>query len=86
MVPAAEFPPGIPFTLQVTVVFDVPVPVAVSCCVLPSNTLALDEETITVTDWGGVGDGEVFPPQLSKRMTRPSEQRKANPMGRLSSG
>jgi hypothetical protein len=50
MVPAVEFPPGTPLTLQVTAVFDVPVTVAVSCCVLPSNTLELDDETITVMD------------------------------------
>ena len=74
MVPAVEFPPGTPFTLQVTAVFDVPVTVAESCCVLPSSTLALDEETTTVTAWvGGVGGGlvgELFPPQPTKKLTK----------------
>ena len=82
MVPAVEFPPKTPFTLQVTAVFDVPVTVAVSCCVLPSNTLELDDETITVTDGGG-GVDELLPPQPSKRMRKPSEQRGATTNRRL---
>jgi hypothetical protein len=49
IVPNVEFPPEMPFTLQVTAAFDVPVTVAVNCCVLPSNTLELDDETVTVT-------------------------------------
>src|SRR5215472_3863112 len=53
MVPTTAFPPAMPFTLQVTAAFDVPVTVAVSCCVLPSNTLELGDETITVTAGGG---------------------------------
>jgi hypothetical protein len=55
IVPTVEFPPEAPFTLQVTAVFDVPVTAAVNCCVLPSNTLELADETITVTDSGGGG-------------------------------
>ena len=31
MVPTAELPPRIPFTLQVTVVFDIPLTVATNC-------------------------------------------------------
>ena len=50
MVPNVEFPPATPFTLQLTAVFDVPVIVAVNCCVLPSNTLELADETVTATD------------------------------------
>jgi hypothetical protein len=52
IVPTVEFPPKTPFTLQLTAVFDVPVTVAVSCCVLPSSTLELEDDTITVTGWG----------------------------------
>jgi hypothetical protein len=32
IVPTLEFPPGLPFTLQVTPVFLAPVTVAVNCC------------------------------------------------------
>jgi hypothetical protein len=79
MVPAVELPPETPFTLQVTPVFDVPVTVAVNCCVLPSNTLELDDETVTVTDWDGGGRDvdELTPPHptrppatANKRMTK----------------
>jgi hypothetical protein len=76
MVPAVAFPPEIPFTLQLTAVFDVPVTVAVSCCVLPSNTLELDDETLTVTDWGGP-DEPPPPAQPPKRLREASEQRGA---------
>jgi len=71
MVPAVELPPGTPFTLQVTAVFDVPVTAAVNCCVLPNNTLELEEETVTVTDGGGgEGGDEPFPPQPPRRKAR----------------
>jgi hypothetical protein len=52
-----------PFTLQLTAVFEVPVTVAVNCCVFPKSTLELLDETETVTDCGGgvVEDGP--PPQ-----------------------
>ena len=54
MVPSVGFPPETPFTLQDTAVFDVPVTVAVNCCVFPSNTLELEDETMTVaTEAGG---------------------------------
>ena len=76
MVPAVEFPPGTAFTLQVTAVFDVPVTVALSCCVLPSITLELDDETITVTDCGG-GVDELLPPQPPNRMRKAREQSSA---------
>jgi hypothetical protein len=85
IVPTVEFPLETPFTLQVTAVFDVPVTAAVNCCVLPSNTLELDDETKTVTDWGG-GGGEVdelFPPQPSKTMRKASEQNSATTSRRL---
>lgn len=53
IVPTFELPPATPFTLHVTEVLDDPVTVAVNCCVLPSNTLALDGDTETVTEGGG---------------------------------
>lgn len=69
------FPPAMPFTLHVTAVFDVPVTVAVSCCGLPSNTLELGVETVTVM--GPVAEvDELFPPQPSKS-TREAAQRTA---------
>lgn len=76
MVPTAEFPPGTPFTLQVTAVFDEPVTVAVNCCVLPSNTLELGDATISVTDCGGGAD-ELLPPQPINRMGEVGKQRSA---------
>ena len=73
--PAVGFPPGTPFTLQVRAVFDVPVTVAVSCCGLPSNTLELGVETVTVM--GPVAEAdELFPPQSSKS-TREAAERSA---------
>jgi hypothetical protein len=56
-------------------VFDVPATVAVNCCVLPSNTLELADETITVTDCGGLD--ELLPPQPVKKMREVGEQRSA---------
>jgi hypothetical protein len=50
IVPTEAFPPVIPLTLHVTVVFEVPVTFAVNCCVLPSSTLELEDETVTITD------------------------------------
>jgi hypothetical protein len=49
IVPSIEFPPEIPFTLQLTSGLDVPVTVAVNCCMLPSNTLEAEDVTATVT-------------------------------------
>ena len=83
IVPTVEFPPEMPFTLHVTAVFDVPVTVAVNCCVFPSNTLELEDDTITVTDWsGGLDDwdgglDELLPPQPTRKTRRASEQRRA---------
>jgi hypothetical protein len=49
IVPTVEFPPMILFTSQVTAVFDVPVTVAVNCCVPPTTTVADEGETLTAT-------------------------------------
>ena len=43
-------PPAAPSTLQFTVVFDVPVTVAVNCCVAPVRIVAEVGETETATE------------------------------------
>jgi hypothetical protein len=77
IVPTVEFPPETPLTLQATAVFDVPVTVAVSCCALPSNTLELEDATLTVTDWSGGVDEELFGEQLTMNTKRATEQTSA---------
>jgi hypothetical protein len=66
MFPANESPPTVPFTLQVTAVFEVFVTVAVNCAMPPSGTAALVGKTSTVTGRlggaGGATGGEVENP------------------------
>jgi hypothetical protein len=57
IVPTVEFPPGIPFTLQLTAVFAVLVTVAVKDCGSPSSTDAVDGTTVTATLEGFEGGG-----------------------------
>jgi len=57
-VPTVALPPAIPFTLQVTAVFVVPVTVAVNCCVAPVTTEALVGLTLTVTGSTTVTEAE----------------------------
>jgi len=57
-VPTVALPPAIPFTLQVTAVFAVPVTVAVNCCVAPVTTEALVGLTVTATPETIVTDAE----------------------------
>jgi hypothetical protein len=45
-------PPAIPFTDQLTAVFEVPLTVAVNCLVWPPATLAVVGETLTLTEVG----------------------------------
>lgn len=52
-----------PFTVQVTAAFELPVTVAWNCCVWPRNSVALAGCTLTVT-LGGGGGGDVVPPPL----------------------
>jgi len=47
--PRVEFPPGTPFTLQVTAVLEVPLTVAVNCCVWETITEALAGDRVTET-------------------------------------
>jgi hypothetical protein len=51
-----------PFTLQVTDVFDAPVTEAVNCCVLPSKALEPEDVTATVTTGGVVIVNDPAPP------------------------
>ena len=55
--PVALFPPGRPFTLQLTPVFVVFVTVAVNVTEFPSRTVELDAETVTTMLGGGGGGG-----------------------------
>jgi hypothetical protein len=61
-VPAVELPPAMPFTLQVTAVFGVPLTSAVNDSVPPRNTAALEGITVTLMIDGGGGDDD--PPVL----------------------
>ena len=54
MVPTVELPPVMPFTFQVTAVLEVLVTVAVNWRVLPTRTLALVGEIVTLTGGGGL--------------------------------
>lgn len=84
IVPTAAFPPAIPFTLQVTDVFEVPVTVAVKVCVCPRNNEAFPGRTLTVivTGGGGGGGGGEVPPVLphpSQKIALAHTARKMNP-------
>ena len=58
--PAVPFPPGTPFTLQVTAVFVALVTVAANVTEFPSRTEELDTETVTtMLGVGGGGGAEV---------------------------
>lgn len=48
MVPTEAFPPGTPFTDQVSVALLIPATLAVSCWVLPARTDALPGDTVTL--------------------------------------
>jgi hypothetical protein len=66
IIPTAGLPPVIPFTLQVTSVFVVPVTVAVNCCACPRNSEAGAGSIVIVTftgGGGGVGPDELVLPQ-----------------------
>src|SRR5712692_6576914 len=65
IVPKVELPPGTPLTFHVAAVFEVPVTVAVNCCVLPSSTFAVEGETLTEIACGDGGSSTEppIPPQ-----------------------
>lgn len=49
MVPVAALPLVMPLTLQVTALFEVPVTVAVNCCVAPIASATRTGVTVTAT-------------------------------------
>jgi hypothetical protein len=70
-VPTVAFPPGIPFTLQLTAVLAALLTVALKVCGSPSGTDALGGATVTVTAGGGGGGPELTsPPQPRNDATR----------------
>jgi hypothetical protein len=77
IVPAAAFPPGIPFTLQVTALFAVLRTVAVNARASPSRIDAVTGSTATSIFEGGGCDGPepTSPPQPRNDATRSSAGR-----------
>jgi hypothetical protein len=73
ILPTDEFPPGIPFTLQVTAVFVALLTIAMKVCGSPNRTVATDG-AITTLILGGGCDGPVptTPVQPRKDATRRS--------------
>src|ERR1035438_7448719 len=70
IVPKAAFPPGIPFTLQVTVLSVALLTMALNVCVSPNRTLAVDGATVTVILGGGCGLPGPTTPQPRNDATR----------------
>jgi len=72
IVPSVEFPPAIPFTLQVTPAEESPVPetLAVNTCAPPVGTAAALGETVTITAEGFVEDVPAVPQLDITRTTR----------------
>ena len=72
IVPTAAFPPGIPFTFQVTELLDEWATVAVNVCLFPSRTDAVAGATVTVMPEGGSCDGPepASPPQPRNDATK----------------
>src|SRR5438045_4937291 len=70
IVPVASVPPRMPFTRQFTAVSLVPVMVAASCRVLPSNTLPVFGviEMLIAGEGGGLLTGLVVPPSQRERV------------------
>ena len=62
IVPVDGFPPGMPFTLQLTFVSEVFVTVAENDCELPNKTDPLIGATVTLMAGGGGGGGDVAGP------------------------
>src|SRR5215470_2027477 len=75
MVPTVEFPPAMPFTLQLTVVSVVLVTVAANVNWLPSTTEPLDGATLTVMEGGGGGGGVTAPPPPQPSVPAPAARR-----------
>src|SRR5205814_9795543 len=82
IVPVASVPPRMPFTLQFTAVSLVPVMVAASCRVLPSNTLPVFGviETLIAGEGGGLLPGLVPPPPQPERVAQAAVNRNNQPL------
>jgi hypothetical protein len=70
IVPTVAFPPGIPFTLQVTTVFAVLLTIAVKFCGSPSRIDTEAGTTVTVMFEGGGCGGPTSPLQPRNDETR----------------
>ena len=75
MAPTVEFPPAMPFTLQLTVASVVLVTVAVNVTWLPSTTEPLNGATLTVMEGGGGGGGATAPPPPQPSVHPPAVRR-----------
>lgn len=75
IVPAAAFPPGIPFTLQLTLVSVAFVTVAVNVAWFPSTTDPLWGVMVTPIEGGGGGGGEPAPPPPQPNVHAPAMRR-----------
>jgi hypothetical protein len=71
MIPSVAFPPGTPFTLQLTAVSDVFVTVAVKVAWFPSTTDPFAGFTVTSIAGGSGGGGDV-PPAPQPKVHAPS--------------
>lgn len=78
MVPTVAFPPGTPFTLQVTDGFDAPVTLALNVCDMPNRTDAAGGAIVTVIMGGGGGGPFPTTPQPRSDATRTSTRRHSN--------
>ena len=72
IVPNVAFPPGIPFTLQVTAVSVALLTMAMNVCGSPSSTVAMGGATMTVISGGGCEVPGPTTPQPRKEATRNS--------------
>jgi hypothetical protein len=80
IIPSVAFPPGIPFTLQVTAVFTVPLTVTVNVCGSPSGTDAVAGAIATVmVEEGGCG-GPTSPLQPRNDATKSNAGRQGDGM------
>jgi hypothetical protein len=72
IVPAVALPPGMPFTLQVTVVSLALLTVARKLCVEPSTTDALPGVIATLMEAGEGGGGDGSAAELAPPLAQPS--------------
>ena len=80
IVPTPEFPPALPFTLQLTLVSVVLDTVAVKVIWFPSTTEPDGGVTLTVMEGGGGGGGAAAPPPPQPRVHAPAVRRTRKPI------